>query len=187
MKDALDSKLLLEAVALAARAHRQQLRKDGQTPYASHVFRVCLVVRHVFGFDDVRMLIAALLHDTIEDTTTDFDDIVQGFGPEIAEWVACLTKDKRLPEEERERDYSKRLQEAPWQVHVCKLADIYDNLMDSQGLPRERLPHSLQRAGQYLEALQSVETPQTQTPLRMVQDLLAAVRERERGREHGYD
>ena len=47
------------------------MRKDRATPYVSHVFRVCLVVRDVFGFDDSRMLITALLHDTIEDTTTD--------------------------------------------------------------------------------------------------------------------
>src|SRR6516225_6065576 len=130
MKDPLDDLFVLEAATFAARAHKKQLRKDGQTPYASHVFRVCLVVRHVFGFDDLRMLIAALLHDTIEDTTTDFDDIVQRFGPKIAEWVAYLTKDKRLPEDLRERDYMKRLQEAPWQVHVCKLAEVYENLMD---------------------------------------------------------
>src|SRR6516162_9991164 len=43
---------LLDAVAFAARAHRPQLRKDNQTPYVSHVFRVCLIVRHVFGVTD---------------------------------------------------------------------------------------------------------------------------------------
>ena len=40
---------LLDAVSFAARAHRHQLRKDGQTPYAAHGFRACLIVRHVFG------------------------------------------------------------------------------------------------------------------------------------------
>ena len=94
---------LLQAVALAARAHDGQLRKDGLTPYVSHPFRVCLVVREVFGFSDPRMLLAAILHDTIEDTTTDFDDLEAKFGPEIAEWVGKLSKDKRLPEAERER------------------------------------------------------------------------------------
>src|ERR1700681_1625012 len=100
-----DSHALLEAVSFAARAHRGQERKDGRTPYASHPFRVCLVVRDVFGFDDPRMLITALLHDTIEDTTTDYDDLEERYGAEIATWVAYLTKDKRLPDEERERVY----------------------------------------------------------------------------------
>src|SRR6184192_4219738 len=97
---------LLDAVAFAARAHRHQLRKDGQTPYASHPFRVCLVLRHVFGIDDPRVLTAAVLHDTVEDTTTDCDDLVERFGPDVARWVAALTKDKRLPEDERERSYA---------------------------------------------------------------------------------
>ena len=43
---------LLEAIAFAARAHRNHFRKDQQTPYVSHVFRVGLIVRHVFGVDD---------------------------------------------------------------------------------------------------------------------------------------
>ena len=69
--------IVFEAAAFAARAHRHQTRKDGETPYFSHPVRVCLVVRHVFGFDDPRMLAAALLHDTIEDTTTDCDDLIE--------------------------------------------------------------------------------------------------------------
>src|SRR5438105_14996767 len=60
-------RFLLEAAAFAARAHDGQKRKDKETPYVSHVFRVCLVVREVFGFTDLSMLMTALLHDTIED------------------------------------------------------------------------------------------------------------------------
>ena len=41
------SPALLDAVAFAARAHKYQIRKDGQTPYVSHVFRVCLIARHL--------------------------------------------------------------------------------------------------------------------------------------------
>src|SRR5713226_1016830 len=94
---------LLEAVSFAARAHRHQLRKDGQTPYVAHVFRVCLIVRHVFGIDDPHALMAAALHDTIEDTNTDFDDLEETFGREVAEWAATLCKDTRRPETEREQ------------------------------------------------------------------------------------
>ena len=43
---------LLDAIAFAARAHRSQTRKDGETPYVSHVFRVCLIARHLFGVTD---------------------------------------------------------------------------------------------------------------------------------------
>src|SRR5216683_2966745 len=117
---------LLDAVAFAARAHRAQIRKDGQTPYVSHVFRVCLIVRQLFEIADSDVLIAAVLHDTIEDTTTDYDDLAERFGATVAGWVATLSKDKRLVEERREEAYVDGLRPAPWQVKVCKLADIYD-------------------------------------------------------------
>src|SRR3954471_18437790 len=118
----------LEAASFAARAHRHQLRKDGLTPYAAHPFRVCLIVRHVFGIDDPEVLTAALLHDTIEDTTTDFDDLEERFGARVAGWVAHLSKDTRLPDEEREAAYMGTLAAAEPAVKVVKLADILDNL-----------------------------------------------------------
>ena len=122
--------IVFEAVAFAAHAHRHQIRKDNKTPYVSHVMRVCLVVRHVFGFDDPEMLAAALLHDTIEDTTTDCDDIIEAFGPRVATWVAALTKDMRLPHDPREAAYAAAIDAADWQVKAIKLADLYDNLND---------------------------------------------------------
>ena len=150
---------LLEAASFAARAHQGQFRKDRQTPYAAHPFRVCLVLRHVFGHDDIDMQTTALLHDTIEDTTTDHDDLSVQFGDAIADWVAFLTKDSRLHEEMRERDYMDALVGAPWQVQVCKLADIYDNLLDSGSLPPQRLEHTLRRVRQYLDAFRSSQDP----------------------------
>jgi (p)ppGpp synthase/HD superfamily hydrolase len=157
---------VLDAAAFAARAHQAQLRKDKLTPYVSHVFRVCLILRDLFGFNDPRMLCATLLHDTVEDTTTDFDDLTERYSAEVAHWVALLTKDKRLPEADREAAYLRGLQAAPWQVKACKLADVYDNLLDMTGLPAERRPHSLQRAKQYLEGLSAAPSPELAEPLR---------------------
>jgi (p)ppGpp synthase/HD superfamily hydrolase len=167
---------LLEAVSLAARAHDGQMRKDKDTPYVSHVFRVCLIVRDLFAFDDPRMLKAALLHDTIEDTNTDFDDIAKHHGPEIASWVAYLTKNKAMEETAREADYIERLLKAPWQVQACKLADVFDNLIDLPNLPPERRLQGLRRAEQYLSALKAVSTPELQKPLALVQQLLDETR-----------
>lgn len=176
MSDSGDDRSLLDAVAFAARAHKGQERKDGRTPYASHPFRVCLIVRHLFGFDDRRMLITALLHDTIEDTTTDFDDLADKFGNEIAEWVAYLSKDKRRADDQRERAYIEGLQSAPWQVQVCKLADVYDNLQDATGLAEERRKRTIGRAEQYVGALAVSKAPQLAQPLALVQQLLRRVR-----------
>ncbi len=167
---------LLDAVSFAARAHDEQYRKDGATPYTSHPFRVCLVVREVFGFDDPHMLMTALLHDTIEDTTTDFDDLADRYGGEVARWVACLTKDKRLPEEERERDYLDRLMQAPWQVQACKLADIFDNVSDIVHLPVDRRGKGIRRAEQYFATLQSLSAPELKHPIHLVRQLIDEAR-----------
>ncbi len=163
---------LLDAVAFAARAHRPQLRKDGQTPYVSHVYRVCLVVRQVFGIDDPRVLTAAVLHDTLEDTTTDFDDLEEQFGAEVASWVAALSKDSRLPDAEREQAYTAELARSPWQVQVCKLGDVFDNLLDSVNTPPEKSKKVFQRAHSYLQALQSNLKPEAKPHWETVAGLL---------------
>jgi guanosine-3',5'-bis(diphosphate) 3'-pyrophosphohydrolase len=162
---------LLEAVSFAARAHRHQIRKDGQTPYVAHVFRVCLIVRHVFGIDDPRALMAAALHDTIEDTTTDFDDLEADFGREVAEWAATLCKDKRLPDDEREPAYVAQFVKAPWQVQICKLADIFDNLSDSRHLRPEQRERAGRRSRMYLDALAADLRPEARPAHKTVERL----------------
>lgn len=146
-------RLLGEAIAFASRAHRGQLRKDGETPYASHPMRVCLVVRHVFGIDDEVTLATAMLHDTIEDTTTDYDDLVEHFGPDVADRVAMLSKDTRMPEADREDAYLRGLLGGDWRVAVCKLADGYDNLSDCRSLSTEGRARQVRTVSRYLDAL----------------------------------
>ena len=130
--------LMPAAVGFAARAHRHQTRNDGMTPYISHVVRVTLILAVEFGITDDEVLAAALLHDTIEDCNVDYDDIHNQFGETVANWVACLTKDTRLPNDEREKTYLTALETGPWQVHAIKLADTLDNLRDSASLSAER-------------------------------------------------
>ena len=150
---AMPPETLLEAVAFAARAHDRQIRKDGKTPYVSHAFRVCLVLRDLFGVTDRQALVAALLHDTLEDTTTDFDDLAKHFGNGVADIVVWLTKDSRLPEVDREAAYCRGLSAAPWQAKVCKLADMYDNLQDSRHLTPEQQEKTERKSRSYLDAL----------------------------------
>jgi guanosine-3',5'-bis(diphosphate) 3'-pyrophosphohydrolase len=165
---------LLDAVAFAARAHRHQLPKDGQTPYASHPFRVALIASQLFGVTDRHVLTAAVLHDTIEDTTADGDDIIERYGPDVHRWVVALTKDKRPPEAERERAYAAALVAGGWQVHVCKLADIYDNLLDSVQPSPEKRMRTFERTQFYLTALEPHLTAESRPAFEMVQTLLDA-------------
>jgi guanosine-3',5'-bis(diphosphate) 3'-pyrophosphohydrolase len=178
---------LLDAVAFAARAHRHQLRKDAETPYASHVFRVCLVLRHVFGVADPEVLTAAVLHDTVEDTNTDFDDLSERFGPRVAGWVAALSKDKRAEYEEREAAYCRALAAADWQVQVCKCADLFDNLLDLEYLPPDQRPDALRRKRRYHDALCSNLKEQARGPWEIVARLFDEVEAKVAGQARARD
>lgn len=130
-KQPLDSTgLWQQAASFAAWKHRHQIRKDGRTPYIAHTFRVAMTVRDVFGCDDATTIAAALLHDTIEDTLTDYDELAAAFGNEVADIVAALTKNMALPEAPREADYDARLASADWRTRLIKLADVFDNHSD---------------------------------------------------------
>jgi guanosine-3',5'-bis(diphosphate) 3'-pyrophosphohydrolase len=169
------NQLLFDAIAFAARAHKHQLRKDGQTPYVSHVVRVAFVVRHVFGFDDPKLLAAAALHDTIEDTTTDYDDLVERFGSDVAGWVAALTKDMRLPHEAREAAYGQQLINGGWPVWLCKLADIYDNLGDSVALSPSQRRGTVARSQMLLDMLRPHADTRILAAFAIVETRLASI------------
>jgi outer membrane lipoprotein-sorting protein len=121
-----------EAASMAARVHHNQKRKDKKkTPYFSHPARVALTVAVKFGCTDEKILTAAFLHDVLEDTLVDYDDLLERFGEDIAEMISKLSKDSRLVESERERRYDQQLDEADWPAKLIKLADVYDNLADA--------------------------------------------------------
>ena len=133
MSDQSDTKgnsLWRDAASFSARAHAGQTRRDGATPYAAHPARVALTVSSVFGCDDPETLAIALLHDTIEDSTTDYEDLLDGFGKTVADGVVALTKDAALPEAERDRHAEARLRAGDWRATLVKLADVLDNSAD---------------------------------------------------------
>ena len=126
-----NNKIWQNAVMLSVKAHRFQTRKDGVTPYVSHPMRVCLALSLIFDVHDPEILSAALLHDVIEDTNVDFDDILEACGREVASTVALLSKDTRMEYEQREAMYKEQLASASWKVKLIKIADIYDNICDA--------------------------------------------------------
>ena len=171
--DADPDAVVFAAVSFAARAHRHQVRKDGVTPYAAHPARVAFVVRHSFGCADPEVSAAALLHDVIEDTPADYDDVAAAFGPRVAGWVAALTKDMRLPEPDREAAYRAALAAGPWPVVLVKLADIFDNLADGVTLPPAVRTRSIHKAAALLDALRPAVTAETAAAFARVEGRLA--------------
>jgi GTP pyrophosphokinase len=131
---------LQKAISLAQEAHRQQLRKSGE-PYFFHPLRVAhLAARHWMDFSSV---IAALLHDIVEDTPTSLEDIAAMFGMEIGLLVDGLTKvDDDLLSRSilKEQTYRKQVLLAVRDVRVLclKFWDRIDNLQTIQALNPEK-------------------------------------------------
>ena len=173
----MDKPLWQKAASFAAQKHAGQLRKDGKTPYVAHAFRVAMTVRDIFKVEDPVALCAALLHDTIEDTTADYDDIMDEFGEDIAQVVTVLTKDKRMPESEREEAYDKRIAAGSRRAKLVKLADSYDNLCDSN--TPELRKASLKRAVRTIELAGS--EPDLAEAARVLTNLVEVVRQQDSG------
>jgi (p)ppGpp synthase/HD superfamily hydrolase len=118
-----------QAKKFAIKKHAHQRRKDGKTPYWRHLEQVVRRLEKL-EISEQEVLSAGWLHDTIEDTDTDYDDIEERFGKKTADLVAAVTKDTRLPRKTRESQYILQLKNAPWQAKAIKLADIVANLAD---------------------------------------------------------
>ena len=97
-----DVRLVMTAAAFAARMHSGQFRKGANAdPYINHPIEVARLLAEVGGIEDVRILAAALLHDTLEDTEATFEELGAKFGEAVAGLVQEVTDDTSLPREDR--------------------------------------------------------------------------------------
>ena len=127
-------KLVKSAKFLAKQKHEGQFRKDCKTEYFEHLKNVVNELKNM-GITNEEILCAGWLHDTIEDTDTDYDEIYEKFNKKIADSVASVTKDTRLIKHKQEKAYISQLKKASWQAKVVKLGDIIANFKD---LPNAR-------------------------------------------------
>lgn len=127
---------IIAALAFAAHKHRGQRRKDkAASPYINHPIALANVLANEAGIDDERVLIAAILHDTIEDTETTEQEIVREFDQEIAGIVMEVTDDKALPKAERKRLQIEHAATLSRRAKLVKLADKICNLRDMASSP----------------------------------------------------
>lgn len=128
--------LVIRAVAFAAHKHRDQRRKDAKaTPYVNHPIALAEVLHSDGGVRDLVVIAAALLHDTIEDTETTYDELRGAFGSEVADVVVELTDVKFLGKESRKRLQIARAGRASNRARLVKLADKIANLRDVLASP----------------------------------------------------
>jgi guanosine-3',5'-bis(diphosphate) 3'-pyrophosphohydrolase len=146
----LDLGPVLKALAFAAQKHRHQRRKDREaSPYINHPIDLAHILVNEASVTDPVVVIAAILHDTVEDTDTTHDELVAEFGAEIAGVVAEVTDDKALPKEERKRLQEVHSPHASFAAQQVKLADKIANLRDLSRSPPETW--SLERKRAYFE------------------------------------
>lgn len=134
-----------QARQLAERRHARQLRKSGE-PMLNHLREVAELAVQIHdecldlqGSQSERAALreelyaCGYLHDALEDTNTDYEDVERAAGPSVATWVALLSQDKRLPRSEREDEYGRQIATAGLAPRVVKLADLLSNLRGLRG------------------------------------------------------
>lgn len=130
---------LYKAYAYAAAAHKGQCRKGTDIPYFTHIITTMNYAMELT--EDIEVLQAAILHDTIEDTWVTADDLRREFGDRVAELVEAETENKRhdLPAAEtweiRKRETIEHLKNRSFDVKAIVLADKTANL---ESLAREQ-------------------------------------------------
>ncbi len=123
--------LVFKALQFAAQKHRDQRRKGPEAePYINHPIALVHVLWHEAGVHDAVVLVAALLHDTIEDTDTTAEELEREFGAEICQVVCEVTDDKSLPKQERKQGQIDHAHGLSDRAKLVKLADKICNLRD---------------------------------------------------------
>jgi len=126
-----DLKTLLKAINFAAKKHTSQKRKGAdEQPYINHPLEVLNLLANVGEIESYDVLIAAVLHDTIEDTETTEKEITELFSANVCKLVLEVTDDKSLPKAERKQlqiEHAPHLSDGAKQI---KLGDKISNIRD---------------------------------------------------------
>lgn len=126
-----DLALILTALEFSSHKHRDQRRKDNNaSPYINHPISLANVLCNEGKITNAKVICAALLHDTIEDTETTEDELKIRFGKSITNIVLEVTDDKSLPKAERKLAQIEHAKHASKRAKLVKLADKICNLRD---------------------------------------------------------
>ena len=120
---------LFDAIEFAARAHHGQYRKASPLPYILHPLNVARILIECGASDDV--VIAAVLHDVVEDTPVTLQEVQAEFGENVARLVEGMSEPNRQDKwEKRKQDMLTFLETAPQDLLLIELADKLDNIRE---------------------------------------------------------
>ena len=132
----MSNQLILKAAHFAAQKHRDQRRKDEDaSPYINHPISVAKIISEIGYIEASEILAAALLHDTIEDTETTVDELIDNFGERVCSLVQEVTDDKSLPKMERKQRQIEHAKEISEGAALIKLGDKISNVTDITNTP----------------------------------------------------
>ena len=120
------NELLNKAIIYAVEKHAGQLRKGTQMPYIVHPMEVLALLNEMRA--DMTVIIAGVLHDTVEDTSATIDDIIREFGEDVAELVGNHTEDKSKTWFQRKSQGLRELAEGSFDLKCLVLADKLSNV-----------------------------------------------------------
>ena len=141
---------ILAAARFAAEKHAQQKRKgENGEPYFNHLLEVAELVAASSRDLDAELVMAAFLHDTVEDTGVTPTELEKQFGKDVAALVAEVTDDKSLPKETRKQLQVQSAHKKSPRAQTLKLADKISNLRAIVASPP--VGWDLERKKQYFE------------------------------------
>ena len=153
LRNDLDS--FLKALNFSAQKHRHQKRKDSPgSPYINHPIEVANILWTIGKVEDITTIIAAILHDTLEDTDATPEDIRTAFGNEVLHLVMELSDNNNLPRQERKKNQIIHAPLLSPRAKLIKLADKICNVHDVAFRPPDGWPR--QRRIEYLQWAQAV-------------------------------
>ena len=146
---------IISAISFAADKHRNQRRKDIEaSPYINHPIALANILANEASIEDEKVLVAAILHDTIEDTETTAAELADLFGDDVTAIVLEVSDDKSLPKAERKRLQVEHAPTISRRAKLVKLADKIANLRDIAASPPA--DWSLKRQQEYFDWAKAV-------------------------------
>jgi len=141
---------ILDAAVFASEKHQGQVRKNKHhSPYITHPLLVAQAIYQIGGIVNSRILTAAILHDTLEDTETEEREIEERFGEKVLSFVLEVTDDKTEGKMTRKRLQVIHAPELSYEAKIIKLADKLVNCRDILNAPPEDWP--LERRQDYIQ------------------------------------
>ena len=141
---------LLDALDFAAEKHKGQRREDaGASPYINHPIAVARLLAVIGGVTCEDIILAAVLHDTIEDTSATPEELLERFGEAVTAIVLEVTDDKKLDKADRKRLQIEHAPQISPGARQVKIADKTANLTDLAADPPDGW--STERKREYVE------------------------------------